>query len=351
MKILYIDIVSMPEHLVYNRGILRALGRDNEIDICAANSYFRNKECNYRKYFSIPDEYVFAINKPKKNIQIIYRKRTYKAYQWIKKNIPLQNYNVLWFSYTEPITFFLSFNRCKVPIVYCDHLISEVAKSKIKQWFSQRINTSYNLVYFERYIGVYLEKQLKIKNPLYLVRHPLPRIENINLSHVNILFAPANSNDETFVGYLIDNESEIPDDLKIVIRSRIRFYESQKLEVYNQRISDEKYYKIMSSCAGVLIHYGSDYNYRTSTVWFESLVNRKLCYMYSGNTMRTYSEQYPGIVKPFYSNTELLAVLSDWKNDVNNCKQEDFDRALNDYSDEAIYEQVDIVLRSIRENG
>ena len=350
MEILYIDIVSMPEHKVYNSGMLRALNRDNKISICAAHGYVNKNEFNYIDYFEIPDKYVFAINKPKKHIQIIYRERTQRAYQWIKNNVPIHQYDVLWFSYTEPITFWLIFNKCDTPVIYCDHLISEIGNNKIKRWFFSHINKKYTMLYFEKYIGDYLREGLNLKNPLYLIRHPLPIITSMSKPKQHMIFAPANSNDESFIEYLIQNETRIPNNLKIIIRSKLREHNSDRLEVYSHRIPDEEYYSKMVSCAAVLINYGKDYNYRTSTVWLESLVCHKKCFMFCNNTMKYYLEEYSEIVVPFYSNAEFFERLESWIKLTHEQNNDIFAKALDDYSDFTIHTQVENVLRSIKKN-
>ncbi len=343
-KILFIDIVSMPEHKVYNKGILRALCRNNIIDVCASDKYIDREEFQYGSYYSIPDKFVFAVNKPKEHIQFEYRKRTYLAYRWIKKNVPLEKYDIIWFSYTEPITFWLAFNRCKIPVIYCDHLISEMITNKVKKWFFRHINPDYRFIYFEEYIGRYLSESIKMRNPMYLVRHPLPVLNVKTISLSNIIFAPSNSNDEQFVDHLIENEACISENLKIVIRSKTKEYQSEKLAVYNHRLPDEEYYTVMAASRAVLIHYGPDYNYRTSAVWFESLLAGRLCYMYCGNTMREYADKYPDIIRPFYSNHSFFEVISNWESDTGFCTYERFDNALKDYSDQAILKQVEKVI-------
>lgn len=334
----------MPEHKVYNRGILRALCTNNTVDVCASERYIDRDEFHIELYYAIPDKFVFAVNKPKAHIQFEYRKRAFLAYRWIKKNVPLERYDMVWFSYTEPITFRLAFNRCQIPVIYCDHLISEMITSKVKKWFFMHINPEYRFIYFEEYIGRYLSESMKMQNPIYLVRHPLPALDMKFASQRNLIFAPSNSNDEQFVDYLIENEACISENLKIMIRSKTREYQSEKLTVYRHRLSDEEYYRIMTASRAVLIHYGKEYNYRTSAVWFESLVARKLCYMYCGNTMREYAERYPDIIKPFYSNHSFFQVISKWESDTGFCTYELFDSALKEYSDQEILKQAEKVI-------
>lgn len=339
MRVLFCDVVSSDEHRNYNYGVLRALEKIGELDICAKEGYVTRDDFCFDKYYSIPNTYIFQRDKVKYSISIEYRLCTFHVYQWIKKNIDLKSYDAVWFSSLEELTFYLCFNNCPTQVFVTNHLISDLENSKVKRWAFKHINDKYHIVALEDYIKEYLERELCFKNRIHVVRHPLPNIESDD-SYIqeNLFFAPAISNDESFVDYLIENENRIPDGYRIVIRSKIREYRSNKLEIYNNKISNKDYLRLLNSCKATLIHYGNDYNYRTSGVWFESLKYKKPSIMYCNSTMDYYAKEYPNIIFPFYINDEFWKCLEEMIS--KNCNAEDFIQGLEDYSDHVLLRQV-----------
>lgn len=112
-----------------------------------------------------------------------------------------------------------------------------------------------------------------------------------------IIFAPGFSNEESFIEYLINNKSLIPEGFKIVLRSRKRNAIFDNLVVYNSRITDKEYYGTMINSSYILLPYEETYNYKTSGVFFESAHFNKPLLLNSNNTLKNYNDTYPGIIK------------------------------------------------------
>lgn len=364
MKLLYIDVCSFKNHYNYNCGILRNLPANTDVAVCAAKGYITKDVINYADYFEIPDAYIYTLDENRKFNQIYMRMMFAKAYVWIRRHVPIYRYDVVFWGYTECITFYFIFNkyrircRSRTRFLFADHEIGNIPQSRVKRWFFTNINKQYDFIAFEDYIKDYALHQLHIKNRIWVIRHPLPAISADHKDTVrsstgimsesdskHILFAPALSNSVEFIDFLIQSGNKIPEHVKIVIRSRQKSFSSASLNVYSKRLSKEEYVSVMAGCTAVLIHYGDEYNYRTSGVLYEAVRLRKPVYMYCSNTLEYYARKYSDIIFPFYSGEEFFAKMKDALQFFKGVRADHFCGILNDYSDAVIKKELETVLR------
>lgn len=350
MRLLYIDVGSYKSHYNYNFGILRNLPETVRLDICAARDYIPKEAVHYFRYYEIPETCIYAFDSHRKYNQIYMRKTFAKAYIWVRRNVPFKKYDAVFWGYTECISFYFIFNRCRQKFLFLDHEIGNTVESHVKKWFFTHINKQYEFIAFEDYIKEYASMELHLKNRISVVRHPLPQIHIKAMPAPEdrfVLFAPALSSSEEFINLLIRFYRKIPKSVKIIIRSKKRTFSSESLEVYSEYISEKTYLSSMAACSAVLIHYGSDYNYRTSGVLYEAVTLRKPVYMYSGNTLDYYAQTYPDIIFPFYTDREFFTLINQAIGFCRNVKKESFDKILGDYSDEMVKKELKEVLERI----
>lgn len=341
-KCLYIDIVSPNEHLNYNKGFLRNIPEEISVDICAKGNYIAKEEVNYNNYFCIPDEFIYTYSEDRVLPQLYMRMKIVKAIKWIKHSINLEQYDIVVWAYIDEIIFSLMCKNKKSRVIFMDHLIGEISNSKIKRFFFKRIRKEFEFIAFEDYIKNFV-KEIDPSRKIWVVRHPLPVIpefmkrtsEDVN-GDTKLIFAPALSNDEKFIDYIIENKDILPKNIKIVIRSTQKEYSSSNVIVYRKRISNEMYYTYMKDSAVVLIHYGEGYNFRTSGVLYEAVRLRKPVVLFCGNTLENYYTSYPNIIYPFYTNDEFLKNIEKWVISAECTKSDCFDKILSDYSDREI---------------
>ena len=178
-----------------------------------------------------------------------------------------------------------------------------------------------------------------MKHPLPLLKNNRNYEENENSVNKFCIYAPASSNDEEFIGFLLERKDTIPKDVSIEIKSKIKSYESEILIVYSRYILNKEYTGKLQKCDCVLIHYGNMYNYRTSGVFFEAVKLRKPVVLYCGNTMKYYSDTYKEVVYGFENNFKFLDEINKIISFCKNVRDEDFDRILFDYGDGEIKNQ------------
>lgn len=342
-KVIYIDIISPTEHLNYNNGILRNFPKGVMVDICARENYIKKEVVNYHEYFSIPNELLYKYDQNRKMTQVYMRFKMFEAIKWVEKKINFKKYDVVVWAFIDEIIFSLFCRKNNKRTLFMDHLIGNIEENNIKKFFFKRINRSYEFIAFEDYIADYV-KGVDPKRRTWILSHPLPQLEfrenAKKITEEKLIFAPALSNDEQFIDYLIDNETRIPEKVKIIIRSTEKTFKSNKLEVYSKRISDSEYIENIKKSSVILIHYGEHYNYRTSGILYEAVKLRKPIYMYCKNTMNSYREKYPEVIYAFYDNEEFIQNIYEVAQKLELRKNTAFDRILNDYSDEKIRQQL-----------
>lgn len=347
MKVLYVDITSPIGHKNYNYRILSFISKMADVDVAFKKDYlieFDKESIN--KIFSIPKEYfpdnLHTSKMGSRLFKIVYRLNYYKSMKCIEEIIKKNNYDIVFFSSIEVISFCLSTLNPKTKYVFVDHAITEIEKNKTKRFFWKRINKNIDVIVMENYIKDFLENKIGIRNKVCLLKHPLPDIEHYKSSksdeiNEKFIYAPSGSNDEEFVNYLLKNENLIKD-FKIVIKSKKINYNSPNLYIFNSRISESEYYNLMLNCSFVLLPYDDDYNYRVSGVFYEAIQFDKMVLLNSNNSLEFYAERYPNTVLKYNGYTGFINTIKNLKDvEVDN---EEIEQIKEEYSDKAIKNQL-----------
>lgn len=345
MRILYYDIISPKGHRNFNAQFIRLLSRIAEIDVAIKDGYLDeiNVSNSIKNILPIPTK-LFVDETLSKKItsksKFLYRIKLILNFILTYRKIDFKTYDAIFFGSYETTSFsFLSWfisNRC---FVINHNNISEIQSIKSKCCFYKKINPKIEHIVFEDYIKDYLVSEIKIKNRIWVIHHPLIDFNNKILNcrgSKRIIFAPSNSNDEEFIRYVKSNEDKINSEYEIIIKSKVLDYLSTKLQIYNNWISEEDYNYYMTTCSYVLISFEKSFNYRVSSLLLEALKRGKRIILFCNNTLKYYSQKYPDSFLTFYRNVEFFEILDNNLNyyvQVNNS-------AIADYSDDRILQMI-----------
>jgi hypothetical protein len=333
MKILYIDFLSPVGHKNYNFSLLdNFLELNIKIDAVFKKGYlneYKNKN-HLNKTINIPSKFFPSNNCFNDGLlyKIFYRFNLYREMKWINNIITENDYDLIFFSSIEIISFCLNSYNINTRCVFVDHAIGEIDRNKTKRFFWKNINSKIEPIVMEDYIKQYLKDDLKVKNKIWILPHPLPSIDPMETKEEEIIFGPSGSNDEKFISFLINNCSLIKK-YKIIMKSNETEYESNNLLIYNKRISQEKYYDLMSKSKIIILPYKNNYNYRVSGVFFEAVKFKKHILIHKNNTLEYYKTKFPRIVSVFSDFDNFFELLNEI--DLRN-QNEDFNKALKTHS-------------------
>lgn len=349
MKVLYIDPTSPKGHKNYNYGLLRNISKFCDIDLYIRENYLNLNEINFRNVKYIPNKYIPEILHERNMNQNVFRILS-RFYQFLlvvnlKRIFNLKHYDLIVFSSVEIISFSIATYFINNRIIFVDHGVSNISTSKLRLLSWQHIRKGIEVIALEDYIKEYLETKIGIMNVVNVVKHPIPNFENRLISSKNkkhnevIIFAPGLSNDEKLLEQLINSQDFIPQGIRVIARSKKHNIFNNKLEIYSNRISEEDYYNLMEQSDFVLLPYGSDYNFKTSGVFFEAIHFKKPILIHAINTLKEYKEEYPDAIELFETMNELFEMLKNYQN-CSPSRDYDFSKISDDYSDEFITAQL-----------
>ncbi|MEN1968866.1 hypothetical protein WMZ97_12435 [Lentibacillus sp. N15] len=343
-------MLSPVGHKNYNFNLLNIIVENCDVDTVFESGYLNDFEGINNKInrsYDIPEKYLPKSISNKKGLiyKVLYRYNLYKAVKWVGKLVKKNDYDLILFTGIDIISFSLATKRVVKRYVFVDHAITYLDKNKVKRYFWQHLNPKIQAIAMEEYIKVYLKENLKVKNKVWILKHPLPTIKKYNntAKENKIIFAPSGSNDEDFVSYLIENSDRIKG-YKIIIKSKKQSINLKKLEVYNKRITNEEYYNLMSNCDYILLPYNSNYNYRVSGVFFEAVVFNKRCIISSNNTLKYYADKYPKTVLKYDNYSDFIGMLESLKTGSNNNTSEELNLIKKNYSSHTLTEQLKLIL-------
>lgn len=347
MKILYIDLTSPTGHKNYNLNLINIMVKIATVDVMLPWKYidFKKEGININKHYVIDEKFIPEKIRKTCNNQLIGRIRTItQQISLLKKVIKIQHsYDLIFFSSVEIISFSLTSRSFIKPTFFVDHAIYTTEYSKVRRFFWKKINFKVYPIVMECYIKDYIKDNLKIKNKLFLVPHPLPcvsqdvRLNDSKNSNEIIIFGPAISNDDVFLDNLIKKSNFIPNNIKIIVKSKKQNYKNQNLFVYNTHISEEMYTNYLNECDYILIAYPDEYNYRTSGVFFEAVAFQKKVILNLNNTLKDYFLRYSEIIVGFSGYDDFFESLKDLRK-KDTYSNTSFEKIQADYSDETIME-------------
>lgn len=314
------DVLSPVGHRNYNYSLLDIFTELGEIDVAIKKGHLKHyKKEKLNNVYNIPEYFFNRSNKSSVFRKLYIRIKLFIEMQWIKKLIRKKHYDIIFFSSMEPISFFFSTLRLRKRYLFVDHGIGQINDSKVKRFFWKNINNKAEPIVMEKYIKKFLKKEIKIKNKVWVLPHPLPKL-NIKETSTpykrKIIFAPSGSNNEEFISFLISNVDRI-NNYKVIIKSKNKILEHPNLKVYNDRITNKEYYSFMKNSSYVLLPYEDHYNYRVSGVLFEAVKLNKPIIINSNNTLKYYTDKYPKSVLSFKDFEEFFIMLKKIKNEKN----------------------------------
>lgn len=345
MKILLVDILSPIGHINYNKGLIRALQNDcYEVSFCAAEIIVEKVRQVYLvNTYVIPNElFLSSMGNTSRILRpFIWRKRLYK---WLNGKIEFFNeYDYVLFTSSEPVVLACLSHKFSKRNGFVDHGIGKVGTSLLyRVCYKYFLNKNTDIIVLEEYISSYISSVLKKK--ICVVYHPvftkeLGSVERFHSSCPRIVFAPSGGNDPNFIDELIKHETELPSDIRIVLRSSKRSFKSDKLFVYCEYLGEQEYYECMQKAAAILIPYESSYNYRTSAIFFEAISNRIPVLIYANNTLVELAKKFPKVSFLIFSIGDIANTVSN----LPNIDDSSFKEVIDSYSDDVIAKQFRIV--------
>jgi len=348
VRILFIDPTSPSGHKNYNYGLLRNLQQIGEVDIAIRDNYLdlENNAIVGNVVFEIPENFIPEnLNKKHKIRWIRFLSRMlgqYRCMTELLKSLHLAEYDLVVFSSVEVIPFMLAIRKASKRVLFVEHGIANLKKEFLKRLAYKYMPPNAELIVMEDYIVDYMKNSIGFSNSVYRVPHPLPPVKvhtSPSLKEVKkrlTIIAPGASNDESFISFIRDNHLSIPNKVRLVLRSNDREFESESLLIYNKKLDEKQYFNNIANSDFTLLPYGTNYNYRTSGVYFESLIYGKPVIVDGRSTLRYYHEKHPNIVLTFDGHRGFLKMLEGIQSKRTEDLEGDFTKALNEYSDERI---------------
>ena len=315
-NVLVCDPLSYSGHVNYNHGIIRNIKQNYKVGIIVNDQMERkliNKGVDEEDFvYTFPTEWgIVPLSKRMNKVFYHIMSRYYLLRVLWKTKTKSKAYDKLFITCIDIYTFVVISIFFRRNCFVVDHGIGNVATSRWYKWAWRLTNSDINIVVLEPFIKDMVQKKLKKKN-VFVIRHPLPEISPSSTGTVKqdtqLIFAPSGSNDESFIKNLC--KIQLPNGIKIVIKSHLMAYNSEKLIIYKDYISDEDYQSYINNCQYILLAYKSSYNFRISAVLFEALMLRKIVLLYSNNTLANYQKIFPSSICLFSTMEELFGKLA-----------------------------------------
>ena len=305
MRVLYIDPASFLAHSNYNRMQIEALCKiADRVDFVFKEGY--EKDLNIASdniVYSIPLRYY----KRTKN-SLLSRLITIYVYYLIKRNIKLNDYDVILFSYYDEICLF--FVKYPLFTYLINHInVSGLPFSRIKRFFYRCVS--------KRYIH-----SLGVDN-VEVVAHGLVKpFYNKSATSVydqkfkgysKIIFSPSlTSVDEHVLAFLIADSAFLDylasNNVLFVLRSQVLKSTCGYIHIIRDVMEKEDYECLFLKSDVIFLPYPRSFQYRTSGVLLEALSNHKKALVSDTSYFRQY--QNVGIdIRYFTSNSDVLSSL------------------------------------------
>ena len=336
--VLIIDPLCYAGHIKYNHGIIRAVSQrfnyDVIVNVNTKNALMDKGICSDKFLKAYPDSWnidYLSKKMPKLLYHIAFRwfflKVVFEAYR--KRH----EYKIILFTCVDVYAFMMVSWLFSKNCYVVDHGIGNISNSRTYRKAWNIVDSNINLIVLEDFIKEMVNKTLTKKRKIFVVRHPLPIIENMkNESHNNtqkvLLFAPSGSNDEEFIKQLFT--VHVPKNICIVAKSSFDSNVNDNIILYSKKLSKHDYDSYMVRSSYILLPYKVSYNYRVSAVFFEAMVLGKPVAILNNNTLVEYKRHFP-------ENVILFSSWNDLFKDVNEYKPlKDYTSFLNSYSDTAL---------------
>ena len=317
-KILYIDLFSQYGHsnlnivfisrfeklgfelnYVLREGYINELGIDNEKVIWSIPEKFFNS-----KFGKLYDRWI-----------------QYKMLVFIKNNINTTEYELLFFSFFEEISFAIV--NLKGNIVMMNHSNVSGLNDRIKLFFLRKSSLIGKILVFHESIkDRFLEFGIKnvIVEPLGLpkaINHPLnfKKIEELRKIDIRLVseklkfFIPtASKYNNNFVNQLISNPIFLnylnSKDILLIIKDKSIISESDNIVVIDSFLSVDTYNLIFMISDSIILHYPESFEFKVSAVLFECFSNLKPVLLSNISSFNIFKEHIN--YNPFYQDQDQL---------------------------------------------
>lgn len=176
-------------------------------------------------------------------------------------------------------------------------------------FFGRKINH----IVFEEFISEYLSKTFKVDpRKIFVVPHPMNQMFDKNPIKYDCV-AISNSNDEKWVKDLINYEKETQilskNNLKVILRSKEYEFNNGALIVIKGYLEDEQYYDYICSAKYIFMAFPESFKYRMSGTIVDALSNSIPVIGSDIPLIRSYENEYKGIVFCAKKPKDLVDIL------------------------------------------
>ena len=290
-----------------------------ELNYVVREKYIKELDISFEKVvWAIPEKY-FNKSFGKLKDRVI----QYKMLTYIKKNVSTTEYELLFFSFFEEISFAIA--NLKGNIVLMNHSNISGLTNSIKLYFLKKTSLRARILVFHESIKVRLS-EFGINN---VIVEPLglPKAYPKDLNTVKIaeflkiddrllsdkfkfkLFIPtASKYNNSFISEVTSNPVFLnflkTNNILLIVKDKTIKASHKNLLVIDSFLSDDTYKSIFIISDMVLLHYPHNFEYKISAVLFECFANNKPILLSNIPSFKVFNEYFN--YYPFYENQEQL---------------------------------------------
>ena len=319
-KVLYIDLFSQYGHSNLNKVFISRfenLGYD--LNYVVREGYIEELEISKKKVvWAIPEKY-FSNSFGKLKGRFI----QYKMLTYIKNNISTTEYELLFFSFFEEISF--GFANLKGNIVLMNHSNISGLTNRFKLFFLKKSSTKAKILVFHESIKVRLSEfgiNHVIVEPLGLFKayptetdlikiEKLRKIDDRLLSvefEFRILIPTASKYDNSFISEVTSNPTFLnflkTENILLIVKDKSIQSSHKNVLVIDSFLSDDSYKSIFMISDTLLLHYPHTFEYKISAALFECFANYKPVLLSNIASFKAFNAHFE--YQPFYENQEQL---------------------------------------------
>ncbi len=299
-RILYIDLVTTIGHRKFNQSAIKALRRSFEILTIS-----REKALGDAPDIVIPDRFFNFSNR------LDLRVKELEKIDWVIENTKqFTNFDLVLFSSYETISFSIKSRQIvklwKNVAVFDHNNIDEIEKSIIKKLFFSSIDHKISHLVFEEYFRNYLVKDVRIKNRVVVLPHPVEdKNKPFQPSKTNItVFVPSNKHDYEYIKKIIATS---PSDICFFVKSD-KILPGNNVKTM-QLLENDEYENAFANCDLILLPLTTEYNYRISNIIFECFSYSKPCFTFRNKLSEFLSQVYPNVIHIIDRNIYMNEIL------------------------------------------
>ncbi len=340
MKIFVADLVFEEAHKDMNVNFLRAIDKFAELTVISANRYYEKID------EELPDVDIVNVDIDIKRGFVSGRLASLKLMLFIEDILKKKQFDSVIILCFE--TTCMSFGKLKtgsVPIILFHHRNIDELTNLIKRRIFIGYKDYFYHVVFEDFFGEHLVKDFNVdKNRLYIIPHPARRKKLDQNQCVYDCVGLCNSNDESFIDAIIDNDEKfVANGLKVLLRSKRRTYKGRGVETINGYLEKEKYDEIINSASSIFVPFQDGYIYRLSGSIYDGLSREKLVFTTSKFYTEDYTRRYPGVCFHVETVDELIEGLKKHRR----TEKKNFECFLADHSIEMVSCNIEMMVNKI----